>query len=73
MDYRLFFTQRALLIWRDLYVPVLAVFARVGGSTGGEAAQVESAPAPVVDAPDTTTPKTQTEDPTKLEDTGDEG
>jgi small subunit ribosomal protein S3 len=35
--------------------------------------QVESAPAPVVDAPDTTTPKTQTEDPTKLEDTGDEG
>jgi small subunit ribosomal protein S3 len=35
--------------------------------------QVESAPAPVVDAPDTTTPKTQTEDPTKLEDSGDEG
>jgi small subunit ribosomal protein S3 len=35
--------------------------------------QVESAPAPVVDAPDTTTPKTQTEDPTKLDDTGDEG
>jgi small subunit ribosomal protein S3 len=35
--------------------------------------QVESAPAPVVDAPDTTTPKTQTEDPTKLEDTGDKG
>ena len=35
--------------------------------------QVESAPAPVVDAPDTTTPKTQTEDPTKLEDTGDQG
>jgi small subunit ribosomal protein S3 len=35
--------------------------------------QVESAPAPVVDAPDTTTPKTQTEDPTKLEDTGGEG
>src|ERR671931_1064031 len=34
---------------------------------------VETAPAPVVDAPDTTTPKTQTEDPTKLEDTGDEG
>ena len=29
--------------------------------------QVESAPAPVVDAPDTTTPKTQTEDATKLE------
>jgi small subunit ribosomal protein S3 len=35
--------------------------------------QVETAPAPVVDAPDTTTPKTQTEDPTKLEDTGDKG
>jgi small subunit ribosomal protein S3 len=35
--------------------------------------QVESAPPPVVDAPDTTTPKTQTEDPTKLEDTGDKG
>jgi small subunit ribosomal protein S3 len=34
---------------------------------------VETAPAPVADAPDTTTPKTQTEDPTKLEDTGDEG
>jgi small subunit ribosomal protein S3 len=35
--------------------------------------QVETTPAPVADAPDTTTPKTQTEDPTKLEDTGDEG
>jgi hypothetical protein len=35
--------------------------------------QVESAPAPVVDAPDTTTPKTETEDPTKLEKSGDEG
>src|SRR5205807_9142056 len=34
---------------------------------------VETAPAPVVDAPDTTTPTTQTEDPTKLEDTGDQG
>ena len=33
--------------------------------------QVESAPAPVVDAPDTTTPKTQTEDPTKLDQSGD--
>jgi small subunit ribosomal protein S3 len=35
--------------------------------------QVESAPAPVVDAPDTTTPEQQTEDPTKLETSGDEG
>jgi small subunit ribosomal protein S3 len=34
---------------------------------------VETAPAPVVDAPDTTTPTTQTEDPTKLEDAGDKG
>jgi small subunit ribosomal protein S3 len=33
--------------------------------------QVETTPAPVADAPDTTTPKTQTEDPTKLEDSGD--
>ncbi len=33
--------------------------------------QVESAPAPVVDAPDTTTPKTIQEDPTKLESSGD--
>jgi len=35
--------------------------------------QVETTPAPVADAPDTTTPKTQTEDPTKIEDTGGEG
>jgi small subunit ribosomal protein S3 len=35
--------------------------------------QVETTPAPVADAPDTTTPKQQTEDPTKLEDTGGEG
>ena len=35
--------------------------------------QVETTPAPVADAPDTTTPKTQTEDPTKLEATGGEG
>jgi hypothetical protein len=34
---------------------------------------VETTPAPVADAPDTTTPKTQTEDPTKLESSGDEG
>ena len=34
---------------------------------------VESAPAPVVDAPDTTTPKQEIEDPTKLEDSGGEG
>jgi small subunit ribosomal protein S3 len=34
---------------------------------------VETTPAPVADAPDTTTEKTQTEDPTKLEDTGDKG
>ncbi len=34
---------------------------------------VETTPAPVADAPDTTTPKTQTEDPTKLEDSGGEG
>jgi small subunit ribosomal protein S3 len=35
--------------------------------------QVETTPAPVADAPDTTTPKTQTEDPTKLDDSGGEG
>jgi small subunit ribosomal protein S3 len=34
--------------------------------------QVETTPAPVADAPDTTTPKTQTEDATKLESSGDE-
>jgi hypothetical protein len=34
--------------------------------------QVEHAPAPVVDAPDTTTPKQQVEDPTKLDQSGDE-
>jgi len=34
--------------------------------------QVETAPAPVVDAPDSTTPKTQTEDPTKLDASGQE-
>jgi small subunit ribosomal protein S3 len=34
---------------------------------------VETAPPPVVDAPDTTTPTQQTEDPTKLEDAGDKG
>jgi small subunit ribosomal protein S3 len=33
--------------------------------------QVETTPAPVADAPDTTTPKQQVEDPTKLEDSGD--
>jgi small subunit ribosomal protein S3 len=33
--------------------------------------QVETTPAPVADAPDTTTPKKQTEDPTKIEDAGD--
>jgi small subunit ribosomal protein S3 len=35
--------------------------------------QVETAPAPVVDAPDTTTPKTMHEDPTKLDQSGDPG
>ena len=35
--------------------------------------QVETTPAPVADAPDTTTPKQQTEDPTKLDDSGGEG
>jgi small subunit ribosomal protein S3 len=35
--------------------------------------QVEQAPAPVVDAPDTTTPKQMHEDPTKLDDSGGEG
>src|SRR3954462_12304856 len=34
--------------------------------------QVETTPAPVADAPDTTTQKQQTEDPTKLEKAGDE-
>jgi hypothetical protein len=33
--------------------------------------QVETTPAPVADAPDSTTPKQQVEDPTKLEDAGD--
>ncbi|MBA2357517.1 MAG: 30S ribosomal protein S3 [Actinobacteria bacterium] len=33
--------------------------------------EVESTPAPVADAPDTTTPKTQHEDPTKLDQSGD--
>jgi hypothetical protein len=32
--------------------------------------EVEETPAPVADAPDTTTPKKQVEDPTKLEDAG---
>jgi small subunit ribosomal protein S3 len=35
--------------------------------------QVETTPAPVADAPDTTTRKTQTEDPTKLDESGGEG
>jgi small subunit ribosomal protein S3 len=35
--------------------------------------QVETTPAPVADAPDTTTPKQQTEDPTKLDESGDQG
>jgi small subunit ribosomal protein S3 len=35
--------------------------------------QVETTPPPVADAPDSTTPTQQTEDPTKLEDTGGEG
>jgi small subunit ribosomal protein S3 len=35
--------------------------------------QVETTPAPVADAPDTTTPKKQTEDPTKLDESGGEG
>jgi hypothetical protein len=35
--------------------------------------QVETTPAPVADAPDTTTTKQQVEDPTKLEDSGTKG
>jgi hypothetical protein len=35
--------------------------------------QVETTPAPVADAEDTTTTKQQTEDPTKLDDSGGEG
>jgi hypothetical protein len=35
--------------------------------------QVEETPAAVVDAPDTTTQKQQQEDPTKLDQSGDEG
>jgi hypothetical protein len=35
--------------------------------------EVETVEAPVADAPDTTTAKQQVEDPTKLEDSGDEG
>ena len=34
--------------------------------------QVEATPAPVADAPDTTTPKTMHEDPTKLDQSGNE-
>ncbi|MGH2997623.1 MAG: hypothetical protein ACRDM9_15000, partial [Gaiellaceae bacterium] len=34
---------------------------------------VATTPAPVADAPESTTPKTQTEDPTKLEDSGEKG
>jgi small subunit ribosomal protein S3 len=45
------------------------------GEPGGSPAEAEvpETPAPVADAPDTTTPKQQTEDPTKLEDSGGEG
>jgi hypothetical protein len=35
--------------------------------------EVTTAPAPVVDAPDTTTPLQQVEDPTKLDESGGEG
>jgi hypothetical protein len=35
--------------------------------------QVEETPKPVADAPDTTTEKTQTEDPTKLDESGEKG
>ena len=44
------------------------------GEPGGSPAQAEvpETPAPVADASDTTTPKQQTEDPTKLEDSGGE-
>jgi small subunit ribosomal protein S3 len=35
--------------------------------------EIETTPAPVADAPDTTTEKQQVEDPTKLEDAGDKG
>jgi hypothetical protein len=35
--------------------------------------QVEVTPEAVAEAPDTTTPKQQTEDPTKLDDSGDKG
>jgi small subunit ribosomal protein S3 len=49
---------------------------QVGGSPGDEAAviepQVEETPAPVADAPDTTTPKQMPEDPTNLDKSGDE-
>jgi len=49
----------------------------VGGDGGNrevpptdEQGQVETTPAPVADAPDTTTPKQQTEDATKLDESG---
>jgi small subunit ribosomal protein S3 len=35
--------------------------------------QAETTPAPVADAPDSTTPKQQTEDPTKLDESGEQG
>ncbi len=35
--------------------------------------QVETTPAPVADAPDTTTQKKQVEDPTKLDESGGKG
>jgi hypothetical protein len=45
---------------------------QVGGSPGDESAVVEETPAAVADAPDTTTPKQMQEDPTKLDQSGDE-
>jgi hypothetical protein len=45
---------------------------RVGGSPSDEGAVVEETPAPVADAPDTTTQKQMQQDPTKLDQSGDE-
>jgi small subunit ribosomal protein S3 len=52
--------------------PGEGVSGETGGSPGDEGTVVEETPAAVADAPDTTTQKQQTEDPTKPDQSGDE-
>jgi small subunit ribosomal protein S3 len=52
--------------------PVEGVPGEPGGPPGDEGAAVEETPAAVADAPDTTTQKQMHEDPTKLDQSGDE-